>query len=190
MKGQDTTVSSVANHVPAYTGTTFHNVFVRKRLHSWQAHFHRICHYLKHGEWGWWSRGAQVYRFHDSDTDSDSHSECPTLNHFRHTSLPDVYRQNDEVLHDWIQSNTSLPTTKIRIYQQDGNCIGEKHYPLPNDSSTKMLYALLTNHPSDASLADHPSHNSMCAPLTDHSLGESLCTPPTDLSLGSSDSLN
>ena len=196
MKGQDTMVSSVAKHVPAYTGTTFDKAFVHKGLHSWQAHLHRICHYLKHGEGVWWSQDARVYRFHDSDADPDSHSEGPTLNHFRHTSLPDVYRQNDEIWHDLIQSNTSLPTTKIRIYQEDGTCIREQHYPFLNVSPTEMLCAPLTNHPSGdaihvcASLANNPSHNSLCAPLTDHPSSESLCTPPTDLSLGSSDSLN
>ena len=124
---------------------------------------------MKHGEGVWWSQDAQVYRFHDSDTDPDNHSEGPTLKHFHHTSLPDIYRCNDEAWHDLIRSHTSLPTTKIRIYKEDGTCTGGKHYPLPILSPTKTL----------------------CAPLTDHPSGDSLCTPLTDImSLGSSDSLS
>ena len=176
MKKQDTMVSSVAKHVPAYTGTTFDKAFVHKRLHSWQAHLQRICHYLKCGEGVWWSQDTHVYRFHDSDIDPDSYSEGPTLQHFRHRSLPDVYTHNDEVWQELIQSNTNLPTTKIRLYKEDGTCIREKHYPIPNLSPPETMCA---------PLSDQPSGDGLCAPLSDQpsgsseSLSEPLADPPS-----------
>lgn len=130
MKGQDSMVSAVTKRLPICPGTTMDKPFVHSRLASWQAHLQRVSPFLTCGEGIWWSQDEQVYRFHDSDLDQDYHHEGPALKHFRHTSLSDVHTHHSKVWQGTIKSSTNLPTPKIRIFQDDGTYIGERHYPL------------------------------------------------------------
>ena len=125
MKGQDSMVSAVAKHLPKYPGTIIKKEFIKSRLQSWQAHLQRISQYLKCGEGVWWSQDQDVYRFHDSELDPDNHHEGPKLKHFRHSTLPDVYKHNKEAWHDIVASGINLPTERIRIYRDDGTCNGQ-----------------------------------------------------------------
>jgi len=102
-------VAMVAKKVPRHNGTSMDKSFVKNRLHSWQAH---LSPYLQYREGVWWTQDAQVYRFHDSDSGPE-YRFGPSLQYFRHTTLPEVHKHSSQVWQSILKSNTNLPTTEI-----------------------------------------------------------------------------
>ena len=81
----------------------------------------RISSYLKHGEGIWWKREEGGFRFLDGFSDPDTQPVGPPLDHFRNTTLPDVYHKRSA---DWdaiLHTKVALPSPSIRLYDSDGN---------------------------------------------------------------------
>ena len=118
---QDSVVSEAASKIGKYRGTFITNTFILNRVSSWQAHLMRISSYLKHGEGVWWQKKDDGFQFNDGADDLDFHSTGPHLDHFRSTTLPDVYRKMSQ---DWdiiLQEKVKLPSPRIRVYNTDGH---------------------------------------------------------------------
>ena len=100
-------VSASGSKLGPYTGTCIKYAFLSSRLASWQAHLMRISSYLKHGEGIWWKNKPEGVRFLDGADDPNVHPLGPQLDHFRNTTLPDVYRKAsqdwDTILHNKIK---------------------------------------------------------------------------------------
>ena len=118
---QDSMVSKAASGIGSYRGTFISNNFILERPSSWQAHLMRISGYLKHGEGIWWERTENGFLFHDSADDIEYSSSGPHLDHFRNTTLPDVYARMSK---DWdkiLKENTVVPSPTLRVYSEDGH---------------------------------------------------------------------
>ena len=118
---QESMVSQAASKIEKYRGTFITETFILERLSSWQAHMMRISGYLKQGEGAWWERSENGFLFHDGEDDPDFCSSGPHLDHFRNTTLPDIYGRMTQ---DWgiiIGGKTELPSPSVRIYSENGN---------------------------------------------------------------------
>ena len=88
----------------------------------------RISSYLKHGEGIWWKNEPEGVRFLDGADDPNVHPLGPQLDHFRNTTLPDVYRKASQ---DWdtiLHNKITLPSPNIRLYDSDGNFQNTRSY--------------------------------------------------------------
>ena len=121
LQKQESMVSEATSKIEHYKGTLISDTFILERLPSWQAHMMRISGYLKQGEGVWWERVENGYLFRDSSDDCNFHSSGPHLNHFRTTSLPDIYAAMSR---DWnviLKEKIELPSPKIRVYNENGD---------------------------------------------------------------------
>lgn len=166
---QDSMVSDAAPKTGKYRGTFITNKFILNRVASWQAHLMRISSYLKHREGVWWQKKDGGFQFNDGADDLDFHPTGPHLDHFRSTTLPDVYHKMSQ---DWdiiLQEKIKLPSPRVHVYNTDG------HYqystsslslptPFSNEGLTTSNNALQTSpSSSDATLHKfsdqlYPSH--------------------------------
>ena len=118
---QDSMVSTASSKLGPYRGTFITEDFISSRLSSWQAHLTRISAYMKHGEGVWWHQKEGGFKFNDGVDDPDFQTPSPHLDHFRSTTLPNVYCT---MSHNWdsiLQNVVKLPSPSIRVYDADGN---------------------------------------------------------------------
>ena len=59
--------------------------------------------------------------FFNSDHDSESQTQGPSLSHFSQIQLVDIERQDSEAWEYTLSNQTQLPTPHIRLYDKDGN---------------------------------------------------------------------
>ena len=133
-------VAKVASSVHQYSGTYLTRNFLQHHTRSWQAHLERISTYLTPGEGVWWEKTPTGYHFFDGDDNPEQHSEGPSLQHFRYTSIPEVISQHKEAWEVVLQKKIELPTPKVHKYSLDGT-------PVTSHNSNSI--------PLDLSLADN-----------------------------------
>ena len=159
---QDSMVSATASKVGEYRGTFITNTFIMGRLSSWQAHLMRISSYVKHGEGIWWQKKEDGFKFNDSADDPDFHPNGPHLDHFRSSTLPDVYCKMSQDWDSILQERVELPSPSIRFYNADGNYeYSTSSLSLPSsfaESLTTSNTAQQTSLPSSAPLETTPHH--------------------------------
>lgn len=138
MKAQDSMVATVAKNVPAYSGTVVKKTFIKKRLHSWQAHLERISPtYSTVTEFG----GAEI---HLQPIASMMLIQIRIIErkvlHYntRDMTLPEVHKESTKIWQDITESQLNLPTTKIWLYKADGTYMGSKRYPLSDNDETML----------------------------------------------------
>ena len=60
LKQANSRIALSAKKLPPFKGTVFKADFVKKRVHSYQAHLQRIDHFLVQGEGVWWQNQMEV----------------------------------------------------------------------------------------------------------------------------------
>jgi hypothetical protein len=128
-QASETKVNKVATDLPPFCGTSLTSKFISSKSRSWQAHLERISSYLVVGEGVWWSKKGNSFIFHDGDHDPDYHTKGPQLKHFRSTSLDDITTMSMEVWKSIIDNKISLPTTSLRLFNDQGDFISFQECP-------------------------------------------------------------
>ena len=70
------------------------------------------------------------HNFHDGDANEESHSEGPKLLHYRSATIKDVIERQSVTWKRILQGKIELPTSKVYLYDSEGNPAGELIYPL------------------------------------------------------------
>ena len=173
---QDSMVSKAASKLNPMPGTFISDTFISSRLSSWQAHLMRISSYLKHGEGIWGKREEGGFRFLDGFRDPDAQPVGPPLDHFRNTTLPDVYHKRSADWYAILHTKVAQPSPSIRLYDSDGNYQETSSMSLlPSfsmEGSIPFLSDLQTNlnsehqHTSTLQPTPEQSHNTVSPPGT------------------------
>lgn len=116
------------------------------------------------------------FQFNDGADDLDFHPTGPHLDHFRSTTLPDVYHKMSQ---DWdiiLQQKIKLPSPRVRVYNTDGQyqcSTSSLSLPTPfsNEGLTTSNNALQTS-PSSSDATLHNFQTSSIPPTELH-----VCAP-------------
>ena len=156
LRKQDTIVSSVAKKLPPFQGTFIDSNFIAKRIPSWQAHLQRISPFLQHGENVWWKSQGNGYRFFWLGF-RRSHPQGPNLLHFSQAQLTDVDKQQSHAWDTIITNDVKLPSPYIRLYDKDGNFVGNKFFTTTASYPQSSDNELLSPQTSPKQVPDGPS---------------------------------
>ena len=113
-----------AKKLPPFVGTVFKPNFVKKRVHSYQAHLQRIEHFLVQGarEGIWWHKASDgSFHFHDGYDDVDFANAGPQLLHFRNAQMEDVLRRSKDCWQEALERKAILPLNVVRHFDCHGN---------------------------------------------------------------------
>ena len=98
---------------------------------SYQAHLERIADFLLRGEGVWWhfDKDMRCIIFHDGADQQSSRLQGPPLHHFRSWT---VRMERAYLAESWksciSNSQLLLPTSKINLYNSEGDFIGHNKY--------------------------------------------------------------
>ena len=98
---------------------------------GYQAHLERISDFLLRGEGVWWHFDdvSKCIIFHDGAEEPKSRPQGPPVHHFRSWSLKMERDYLKKAWKDCISSeNLSLPTSKIKLYDAEGDFTSHKVY--------------------------------------------------------------
>ena len=104
--------------------------------------------------------------------DAESHPQGPNLLHFSQAQLTDVDKQQSQAWDTIITNNVKLPSPYIRLYDKDGNFIGNKSFiaeqvhnqPQPSDSELLSPQTTPTQVPEEPSTLE----TQLCVTQTNH----------------------
>lgn len=115
-----------------------HNI-ITSHSASWQAHLHRISHYLQQGEGKWWRQVEEGYEFFDGDSPERT-PQVPSLTHFRDTNLQMIQNARAKTWKTITKDGViQLPTPFIRLYDDSGKCLGRRYYSNTTTSETASV---------------------------------------------------
>ena len=99
-------------------------VFPTSMLHDaaqhYQAHLEQIGDYLIQGPGVWWKHTSRGVMFLDGDGEMEYHDNGPNLQHFRSTSLSEIFLYLQQQWEACCNSDIVLPAAYLRFYGQDG----------------------------------------------------------------------
>ena len=133
VQNSESSVSKASKHILPYKGTVVEQSFLNSRLRSWQQHLRHISPFLEAVR-VWWTHLPGGYIFHDGDANEESHSEGPKLLHYRSATIKDVIERQSVTWKRLLQGKIELPTSKVYLYNAEGNPAGELIYPLQANS--------------------------------------------------------
>ena len=160
-RSQSNKISAEARAVHTPTNTRVPLEFVSRRLDSWQLHLEEISYYLVEREGVWWKTcGSEGVTFEFLDTEN-SH-EDPKPQHYRAANFSQLKQQKQNAWEKIINSDTTLPTSGIKLYDHDGNFLSTKTFA-PYMTMFSTEYGLETNTDTTPTAqeepTDMPQHN-------------------------------
>ena len=142
-RSQSNKISAEARAVHTPTNTKVPLEFVSRRLDSWQLHLEEISCYLVEGEGVWWKTcESEGVTFEFLNTEN-SH-EDPKPQHYRAANFFQLKQQKQNAWEKIINSDTTLPTSGIELYDNDGNFLSTKTFA-PYMTMFSTEYGLETN---------------------------------------------
>lgn len=127
VRRQQSRVSEASRSLPEFPNTTFSKDFMQHHRSDYQAHLQRLGDFLLPGEGVWWTMTESGVEFRDSDREADRHISGPLLHHFRSSNEEKEKQYQKCCWDDCIEKKVSIPHSKIRVYDNDGNPLRTVH---------------------------------------------------------------
>ena len=124
----ETQVSKTAHHLKHFSSSHFTKAFLKQHGRSWQVHLQRISPFLAKGKGVWWQPTPDGFVFFDGDADPNIHPEGPFLDHFRHSSIPQVQERQQKQWTQIMENRMELPAVSIQVYNTSGILQGRLVY--------------------------------------------------------------